>query len=399
MSFFRFFKLIIFIYLFSFFALLDCSWSGLFVYFDSLMFVILLFMSLFIISLVCLIEKSFLLIVLSELLLFIRILFFFSINIIILYVFFELSLFPVLVMVLGFGNQIEKVNSGYYLIFYVSFCSFPFIFVYFLSDIYFIICYFDFFLSWEIMFLLSLSFLVKFPVYLFHLWLPKVHVESPTVGSMLLAGLLLKLGTVGFIRILGSLMFNYVYLYVLLSLMGIIFSSISCMFQRDFKSLAAYSSVSHISFILISMVFFCVFSKTGSLILIISHGYTSVLIFYIIGEFFHIALSRIIYYLYGCMRSCMLLSYFMAFVFLSNRGIPPSLSFMFEFISVSLGFTVFNMMLFLLFIYFVLSFYYSMFVLVSSFLGSIFYDFNVWNIGYMIPFILMIYNIFWVGLF
>ena len=95
--------------------------------------------------------------------------FFVSSNMLMLYMFFELSIFPILVMILGFGAQIEKVSSGYYLLFYRSVCSLPFLFVYFKSFFYLSYCFYDFFLSWELFFVLTLSFIMKFPVYFLHL--------------------------------------------------------------------------------------------------------------------------------------------------------------------------------------------------------------------------------------
>lgn len=110
-------------------------------------------------------------------------------------------------MILGYGSQIEKINSSYYLIFYAAFCSFPFLFIYYNRFFNLTLCYYDIFISWEIFFILSLRFIIKFPIYFLHLWLPKAHVEAPTTARILLAGLLLKLGTAGFFRILGRINF------------------------------------------------------------------------------------------------------------------------------------------------------------------------------------------------
>jgi len=113
-------------------------------------------------------------------------------------------MFPILLMILGYGAQIEKIRSSYYLMFYATFCSFPFLFVYFYYESTLAFAYFESNVSWELGFLLTLCFIIKFPVYFLHLWLPKAHVEASTSARMLLAGLLLKLGTVGFLRIIKS---------------------------------------------------------------------------------------------------------------------------------------------------------------------------------------------------
>ena len=85
------------------------------------------------------------------------------------YIFFELSLLPILIMILGFGSQIEKINSSYYLLFYAALCSFPFLFIYFSNFLFLVPGYFDFFISWEFAFILSLTFIIKFPIYFLHL--------------------------------------------------------------------------------------------------------------------------------------------------------------------------------------------------------------------------------------
>lgn len=192
---------------FRFFMLNRYAWGGCFFFLDSFSFILLVVIRLFILGVVLLSEKNSSLLILSEVLVFVCVFFFVPVNVIMLYIFFELSMIPILIIILGYGSQIEKINSAYYLIFYAAFCSLPFLFVYFKRFFFIRLVYFDFNLSWEMVFVLSLSFIIKFPVYFLHLWLPKAHVEAPTTASMLLAGLLLKLGTAGFLRILGSLCF------------------------------------------------------------------------------------------------------------------------------------------------------------------------------------------------
>jgi NADH-ubiquinone oxidoreductase chain 4 len=139
-------------------------------------------------------------------------LFFYIYNFFYFYVFFELSLVPILILILSCGNQIEKINSSYYLIFYSILTTFPFLFVYFNFDVFLFIIYLDFIFNWEFVFFLILGFIIKFPIYVLHFWLPKAHVESPSSGSILLAGLLLKFGTIGFIRFLGCIYFLNLYI-------------------------------------------------------------------------------------------------------------------------------------------------------------------------------------------
>lgn len=184
------------------------------------------------------------------------------------------------------------------------------------------------------MIFLMLCFLIKFPVYFLHLWLPKAHVEAPTVGRMLLAGLLLKLGTVGYLRLLGLVGGMRVYFCLVLGLLGMVLGSFLCLLQSDVKSIIAYSSVVHISFVLLVLCLVCGFGKLSGVLIMLSHGYVSTIMFYLIGEFYHILGTRMMIFISGLMVRRMIVSYVFIMVFLCNSGIPPSVSFFSEFIGV-----------------------------------------------------------------
>nr|UXK95585.1 NADH dehydrogenase subunit 4 [Macropostrongyloides lasiorhini] len=402
LSFMLFFKPVLFflfMIIFSFMLFKNISWGGLFFVVDSNIFVLLIFMMIFIYGMVLISEKNFNLLMLSAILIMICLMFFVSSNILMLYMYFELSLFPILIMILGYGAQIEKVNSGYYLLFYAAVCSFPFLFVYYKSMFMFTFNYFDFIMTWEMFFILSLSFMMKFPVYFLHLWLPKAHVEAPTTASMLLAGLLLKLGTAGYLRILGSMNFVYNNFWVIISLLGMILASFSCIFQSDAKSLAAYSSVTHMSFLLLSMVYIMMSSKISGLMMMLAHGYTSTLMFYMIGEFYHTSSTRMVYFMNSFFNSSMFFGILFSLVFLSNSGVPPSLSFLSEFMIITNSFLVSKMFFFMIFIYFMISFYYSLFLIVVSLMGKMFININKMNVGISMSLVLMMFNIFWLSMF
>nr|UXK95549.1 NADH dehydrogenase subunit 4 [Macropostrongyloides baylisi] len=389
----------LFMIMFSFFLFKNIAWSGLFYVVDSNVFVLLIFMMIFIYGMVLISEKNFNLLMLSAILIMICLMFFISSNMLMLYMFFELSLFPILIMILGFGSQIEKVNSGYYLLFYAAVCSFPFLFIYYKSMFLFTINYFDFIMTWEMFFILSLSFMMKFPVYFLHLWLPKAHVEAPTTASMLLAGLLLKLGTAGYLRILGAMNFVNNNFWVIISLLGMILASFSCVFQSDAKSLAAYSSVTHMSFLLLTMIFITMSSKNSSLMMMLAHGYTSTLMFYMIGEFYHTSSTRMIYFMNSFFNSSMFFGILFSLVFLSNSGVPPSLSFLSEFMIITNSMMISKMFFFMVFIYFMISFYYSLFLIVVSLMGKMFININSFNVGVSVSIIMMMFNVFWLSMF
>nr|YP_009352222.1 NADH dehydrogenase subunit 4 [Gnathostoma nipponicum]AQX44510.1 NADH dehydrogenase subunit 4 [Gnathostoma nipponicum] len=376
----------------------DYSWGGLVVYCDSWIYILLISMSIFILGVVMMSDKNFNIIILSELLVLVSILFFIPSSVLVLYIFFELSMFPILVMILGYGSQIEKINSAYYLIFYASFCSLPFLFIYFNSSLMTLV-YFDLSYSWEVVFILSLSFMMKFPVYFLHLWLPKAHVEAPTSASMLLAGLLLKLGTVGFVRIMGCMSFMHVNYWVLLSFLGMILASLSCIFQSDAKSLAAYSSIAHMGFLLMVLLFVFISGKVSGLLMMLAHGYTSTLLFYMVGEFYHISSTRVIYFMNSFLGSSVIMAILFSLVLLSNMGVPPSMSFLSEFMGISLGLISLMMIFFILFGYFFFAFYYSIYFLTNMFMGKNFVDFSLMNMCFTVPLVLMMFNIFWLSLF
>lgn len=196
------------------------------------------------------------------------------------YIIFEASLIPTLIIVLMWGYQPERLEAGMYLILYTVTSSLPLlaslIILYTSSHS---VIYFSqpTFMCINIFIALSLimAFLVKIPIYLFHLWLPKAHVEAPVAGSIILARILLKLGGYGMIRLLTIFPNCAVSLspYIIpVSITGAILTAILCIRQIDIKSIIAYSSVSHIAFVIIGIFTINKWGWEGSLIIIIAHG-------------------------------------------------------------------------------------------------------------------------------
>jgi NADH-ubiquinone oxidoreductase chain 4 len=101
--------------------------------------------------------------------------------------------------------------------------------------------------------LIFIAFLVKLPLYVLHLWLPKAHVEAPTIGSVVLAGLLLKLGVAGLIRLINLFHLQPRQAFLLLGLGGAAIAGASIIFQRDLKALVAFASVNHMNFLLAAL--------------------------------------------------------------------------------------------------------------------------------------------------
>nr|YP_009059439.1 NADH dehydrogenase subunit 4 [Philometroides sanguineus]AIN37105.1 NADH dehydrogenase subunit 4 [Philometroides sanguineus] len=383
----------------SFYFMTDYSWTGMFIFSDSFMGVIMAVLGIFSIVLVFLVEESVALVYLSQILVYFCVLFFYSSNFIMLYIFYELCMFPILVMILGYGSQVEKVGAGYYLLLYTVLCSFPFLFIILNMGLLFSSAYSSLFVSWEVVIFLSLCFLVKFPVYFLHLWLPKAHVEAPTVASMILAGLLLKLGCVGFVRVLDSVSYYQSYLMFLLSFLGMLLCSLSCAFQSDVKSLAAYSSVVHMGLYLVMVMSFSSVAKSSGFLVLLSHGFSSMLLFFLIGMFYHYSGTRLIYYFSGLMSSLSFYAYGIMLVMMSNTGVPPFWSFFGEFLAV--GSLVFGFVLsfVIVLVYLFVSFYYSIYFIKLSMSGQGYFNTKFYTMGYGLVLIFMVFNVFWLGLF
>lgn len=215
-------------------------------------------------------------------LLMILILTFSSLNLFIFYLFFERRLIPTFFLILGWGYQPERLQAGFYLLFYTLFASLPLLLgILFCQNDTGSINYFILNLDYKInllYFCLILAFLVKIPIFFVHLWLPKAHVEAPVSGSIILAGVLLKLGGYGLLRIyvlIQSLALKYNILFYIISLVGGVLIRLVCLIQVDIKALIAYSSVAHIGIVIRGLITLSVWGFMGSYVLIIGHGLCS----------------------------------------------------------------------------------------------------------------------------
>merc|ERR1712212_847277 len=163
-------------------------------------------------------------------------------SLLVFFVIYEFSLFPVSLLILLLGYQPEKVNSMLYLIIYTVVCSAPFLYYTVLRNNSLQSGFAS--LSPYASLLVCTSFLVKSPMYTLHSWLPKAHVEAPLIGSILLAGVMLKLGSYGLL-LLAPFVSSASILFVCLTLLGGIVCSAICFRNWDMKSMVAYSSVVH----------------------------------------------------------------------------------------------------------------------------------------------------------
>ena len=181
-----------------------------------------------------------------------------------------------------------------------------------------------------------LSFASKVPMLPFHIWLPEAHVEASTTGSVILAGILLKLGTYGFIRysfpLFPQASFYYAPIVYFLAILGVIYPSFTAIRQSDFKRIIAYTSIAHMNLVVIGLFNFHFISLEGAIIQSISHGFVSSALFLLIGVVYDRHHTRLIKY-YGGLAHVMPI-YVIIFLFftMANIGFPGTSSFIGEFL-------------------------------------------------------------------
>nr|UZH44207.1 NADH dehydrogenase subunit 4 [Trichuris trichiura] len=255
------------------------------------------------------------------------VIFFSTDNIFMFYVMFEMSILPIFLIILGWGNQPERLMASNYLLVYTLFFSFPLMIIILLT-----MNFYNSF-NWQFLevgsftwVLLMLPFFIKIPIFLLHLWLPKAHVEAPVLGSMILASILLKVGGYGMLKMYYLYEFFTNKISINFTLILILMSGTLCMLQTDLKKFVAYSSVTHMTMLLVLSMMDYTHFDSSSIFLMISHGVISNSLFFLVGMLSHASTSRLLYKQNNVMSMNPVLWYWSMVILFLNTGTPPSLA-------------------------------------------------------------------------
>ena len=257
-------------------------------------------------------------------------------------------------------------------------------------------------------FAISVAFIIKVPMFPFHTWLPDAHVEAPTPGSVLLAGILLKLGTYGLLRfsipLFPEASESFSWLFLLVAVFGIVYGALVAMVQSDIKKLVAYSSVSHMGYVVLGLFVLNEYGVTGGIYQMLNHGISTGALFLLVGMIYERTHSREISQYGGLAKAAPIFTIFFIIVTMSSIAVPMTNGFVGEYLILMGTFLAHPAYALIAVLGVVLGAAYMLWMVKRVFFGEDGelvqkykdLDINRREITLMLPFVVLI---FWMGLF
>ena len=258
-------------------------------------------------------------------------------RILVFYISFEFTLVPTFFIIWYYGYQPEKLQACVYFIIYTVITSLPLlVFIIISHDS--LSIFTNNLINFKkefVVTILTMAFIVKTPIFLVHIWLPKAHVEAPVAGSILLAGILLKLGSYGlFLFLPNILVTKTLIIYLFIRIVGALIASCICFRQSDIKSLIAYSSVVHITIVTVGLVRQQKIGYSAATIIVIAHGVCRPSIFALANNLYRNSHTRLIVINKGNI-STPLIIVISIIIIRANIGVPPSINLWSEVIAIT----------------------------------------------------------------
>ena len=265
-------------------------------------------------------------------------------DLLIFYIFFESVLIPMYLIIGIWGSRERKIRAAYFFFLYTLLGSvlmlLGILYIYYQVGTTDYETLLSVLLTFEEQKLIWLSFFASFatkvPMVPVHIWLPEAHVEAPTAGSVILAGVLVKLGTYGLIRfsfpLLPEACFYFTPLVFSMAVIGVIYTSFTAIRQTDFKRIIAYTSVAHMNLVVVGMFCFNNISMEGAILQSISHGFVASALFLIIGIVYERHHTRMVKYYGGLVHVMPIYTFIFLFFTMANIGLPGTGSFIGEFL-------------------------------------------------------------------